>query len=466
MQEQKKIKFKMPNTLSLIFLTVVLIAICTWIIPGGEYKRTEIKGKKVPIADSFQYIEHKPQSIQILTAPIKGFSDAAGIIIFLFVIGGAFAAIQKTGAITAMIDRTANLLGKNKYLRIMFIPVIMIIFSLGGAIFGMCEETMPFILIFVPLAISLGYDSLVGVAIPFLGAAAGFGGAFFNPFTVGIAQGLAGIPLYSGLEYRIIVWVITTVSTIAFVMYYAHKIHKNPKLSPVYDLDLLKKDKLNLSESENAVVTTRHKLVLFAFAAGIILLVFGILKWQWYIEEIAALFFGLGLLCGFLGGLDADKIAKAYASGAKDMINPVLIIACARAILVIAVDGKILDTILHFLSSAISHFPAIITAWLMFYVQCVINFFVHSGSGQAALTIPIMAPLSDLVGITRQTAVLAFQLCELVNPVLPTSAVTMGILGLAMISWTRWIKWIFPLLVFYFVLSMALLIWPVLTRWS
>lgn len=462
----QKFKFKMPNTLVLIFLTVASIAICTWIIPGGEYQRIEKNKKTIPVAGTFHFVEHHGQHLQILTAPIKGFGEASGIIVFLLIIGGAFAVIQETGAITTMISKTADVLGKNKYLRILFIPVIMAIFSLGGAIFGMCEETMPFILIFVPLAISLGYDSIVGIAIPFLGAAAGFGGAFFNPFTVGIAQSLAGIPLYSGLNYRLIVWVITTITTITFVMYYAHKIHKNPQLSPVYDLDKTKKENLKLTENTDIKVTLQHKLVLFTFMAAMLLLIFGILKWQWYIEEIAALFLALGITCGLLGGLSSDKIAKAYAAGAKDMINPILIIACARAILVIAIDGKILDTILYYLSSGISHFPPIITAWMMFYVQCIINFFVHSGSGQAALTIPIMAPLSDLVGITRQTAVMAFQLCELVNPVLPTSAVTMGVLGLALVPWTRWIRWIFPLLIFYFILSMLLLIWPVMAHWG
>ncbi|MFH1452670.1 MAG: YfcC family protein [Armatimonadota bacterium] len=466
MEEKKKFRFKMPNTLALIFFTIVLVALCTWIIPGGEYERVEKNGKEITVAGSFKYTEHNPQSIQILTAPIKGFKEGAGIIVFLLVIGGAFCVIQETGAVTSFINKAALILGKNKYLRVLFIPVIMTIFSLGGAVFGMCEETLPFILIFVPLAVSLGYDSLVGVAIPFLGAAAGFGGAFFNPFTVGIAQNFAGIPLYSGLEYRIIIWIITTTVTITFVMLYAGKIYKNPNLSPVHDLDKLRKDKIEKDQTIEAEVTFRHKLVLSIFVLGMVVLIYGILKWQWYIEEIAALFLALGLICGIAGGLDSDKIAKAYANGAKDMINPILIIACAKAILIIAVDGKILDTILYFLSNFISRFPPVITAWLMFYVQCIINFFVHSGSGQAALTIPIMAPLSDLTGITRQTSVLAFQLCELVNPVLPTSAVTMGVLGLAVIPWGRWVRWMMPLLIFYCILSMALLIWPVLTGWQ
>jgi len=464
-------KMKMPNTLVLIFATVILIAILTWIVPGGEYTRQEIKveGKTriVPIADSFKNIPHIGQHIQVLTAPVKGFQEAAAIIVFLFIIGGAFFVIQETGAITVLISKTARFLSKNPSLKILFIPVIMTIFSAGGAIFGMSEEVMPFILIFVPLALSLGYDTIVGVAIPFLGAAAGFGGAFFNPFTVGIAQGIAQIPVYSGLPYRILVWIISTGAAIAFVMIYASKIQKNPEKSIVYEEDLVKRQELHITKNDTEVkVKKRHIAVLIAFVMGIVILIIGILKWQWYIEEIAGLFFAMGIICGILGGLDLDHIAKSFATGAKDMMNPVLIIATARGILIIAQDGKILDTILHFLSTSISHFHPLITAWLMFYVQCIINFFIHSGSGQAALTMPIMAPLSDLVGITRQTAVLAFQLCELINPVLPTSGVTMGILGLAMLPWTKWVKWFSPLLIIYILLSMILLIWPVLTHWN
>jgi len=310
------LKLKMPNTLVLIFLTLVLTAICTYLIPGGEYARIEKGNKKIPVADSFKYVPHQPQGLNIFTSPIKGFSDASAIIVFLLIIGGAFYIIQETGAITAAIHKITLVLSQNRKLHLIFIPVMMTIFSLGGSIFGMCEEVIPFVVIFIPLAISLGYDSIVGVAIPFLGAAAGFAGAFFNPFTVGIAQQLAEIPLYSGLPYRIIIWVIITAVTIGFVMWYANKIYKNPSLSPVYDLDCEKKAKLNAVD-KTVEFTTRHKIVLCIFMAAIILLVVGILKWEWYISEIAGLFLGLGIACAIAGGLNSDATVKAFASGAK-----------------------------------------------------------------------------------------------------------------------------------------------------
>ena len=313
----------------------------------------------------------------LFISPIKGFIDAAYIIAFLFVVGGAFAVIQKTGAITAFIHNLAVKFGDNRALRTLLIPVIMVVFSLAGAVFGMCEEVMPFVLIFIPLALSLGYDTITGVAIPFVGAAAGFAGAFFNPFTVGIAQGIAGLPLYSGFLFRFIIWTLGTLIAILFVMRYAARVHKNPKLSLTYEDDLEKRKELDLdgARKEKVRVSGRHKRVLILFLLGMGLLVFGILKYKWYINEIAGLFLAIGILSGILGGLKSDELAKSFGEGAKDMINVALIIGCARAILVVAQDGRILDTALYSMAGAIARFHPIISAQLMFLSQCVINFF-------------------------------------------------------------------------------------------
>jgi uncharacterized ion transporter superfamily protein YfcC len=462
-------KLKLPHTLVLIYFMVVLTVMATWIVPGGEYQRVEKEGRTIPVADSFHFIRGLPQGLEALfISPIKGFIDAAYIIVFIFVVGGAFAIIQETGAITVFIHNLALKFGESKAIRTLLIPVTMIIFSLGGAIFGMCEETMPFVLIFVPLSLSLGYDTIVGVCIPFIGAAAGFAGAFFNPFTVGIAQGIADLPLYSGFGYRIIIWIIGTAIAIFIVMKYAARLLKNPKISPTYEEDQEKRKSLDLGSAakEKARILVRQKLVLFLFMAGMALLVIGILRYKWYINEISGLFLALGIFSGILGRLSSEKIAKAFVSGARDMINAALIIGCARAILVVATDGKILDTALYFMARSISHFHPIISSQLMFVSQCIINFFVHSGTAQAALTMPIMAPLGDLVGITRQTTVFAFQLAEYINPVLPTSGVTMGVLGLARLRWEKWAKWLIPLLIIWVLFALLSLIPPVLLRWG
>jgi uncharacterized ion transporter superfamily protein YfcC len=448
---------------------VILTVIATWVVSGGQYDKIEKDGRTIPVAGSFRFSEHRPQGLGALfISPVKGFIEAAPIIVFVFIVGGAFSVIQKTGAITAFIHNLALKFGQSKALRALLIPVTMIVFSLGGAIFGMCEEAMPFVLVFVPLALSLGYDTIVGVCIPFIGAASGFAGAFFNPFTVGIAQGIAGLPLYSGIGYRLIIWSVGTAIAITVVMRYASRVLKDPKISPTYEEDLAKRKslELNIQGQEKVKILSSHRLVLFLFLLGMILLVFGILRFKWYINEIAGLFLALGILCGILGRLSSTELARSFIEGAKDMVNVALIIGCARAILVVAMDGKILDTLLYSMAKVISSFHPVISSQLMFVCQCIINFFVHSGTAQAALTMPIMAPLGDLVGITRQTAVFAFQLAEYINPILPTSAVTMGVLGLARLNWEKWAKWLIPLLLLWVIFGLLSLIPPVLMRWG
>ena len=454
------------NTLVMIFSVVVLVAAATWIIPGGEYKREIKDGKTLVVPGSFTTITNTPQGIgAILTAPIKGFIQSAQIIAFLFVIGGAFSVIQTTGAVTVSMSRLAQTFARKPHLQKFFIPVTMTLFSLGGAIFGMCEETMPFVLIFIPLAISLGYDSIVGTSIPFLGAAAGFAGSVFNPFIVGVAQGIAELPLYSGLGYRMIIWVISTTCMVTFISLYANRIKKDPSKSPVADID--RERKFSRSASESPDFTRAHKFVLMLFVLSIIVLVYGILKYQWYINEIAALFLALGIAGGLAGRLTLTQMTDSFKDGARDMIGVALIIGCARALLVVATEGKILDVLLHSLASVITQLHPIVAAQAMFLTQGIINFFVHSGSGQAALTMPIMAPLADVVGITRQTAVLAFQFGEgWINPMLPTSGVTMGVLGLAGIPWERWFKWMLPMQIFFLILALLLLIPPYFMKWQ
>jgi uncharacterized ion transporter superfamily protein YfcC len=452
------------NTLVMIYAVVVLVAIATWIAPGGEYKRETKDGRTLVIPGSFTYAPSDPQGIgAIFTAPVKGFMQAANIIVFVFIIGGAFSVVQKTGAIAVGVRRVAYTFANKPHLRKYFIPSTMLIFSIGGTVFGMSEETMPFVLIFIPLAISLGYDSLVGTAIPFLGAAAGFAGATLNPFTIGIAQGIAELPLYSGLEYRIIVWVISTLGMTTFVMWYGARIQKDASLSLVGDIDRQRKLDVHSGDGEETRFTVRQRVVLVVFALAIIGLIFGILQFKWFITEIAGLFLALGIVSGVLGGLKAEEITESFKAGARDMMGVAFIIGLARALLVIAADGKVMDTLLYGLAGIISGLHPILAAQVMFVAHGIINFFVHSGSGQAALTMPVMAPLADVVGVSRQTAVLAFQFGDgWINPILPTSGVTMGVLGLAGIPWEKWFKWMLPVQIFFFITALLLLIPPFL----
>ncbi len=455
---------KMPHTLVIVAALIVLVLILSWLVPSGEFQRIEKvlpdgSRLRVPVDGTYHRLPKTYLGLQTLfLAPIKGFLDGAGLISFLLIIGGAFGIFQETGAVEQGIKRLTVHVRRHPVLEVLFIPVLMTVFSLAGAVFGMAEELIPLVPIFVVLACALGYDAIVGVAIPFLGAAAGFACAFFNPFTVGVAQGIAGVPVYSGLAYRVAAWFVATAAVIAYVMVYAAKVKRNPELSPVRDLDLAREAQADVGDAWNR----SHILALLAFLAALVLLVYGVLKHHWYLEAIAALFLGMGVCIGLITRMGPSAMARHFVTGAKDMVGVVFIVASARALLVIANDARIMDTLLLYGSNAIRVLPHALTAQVMFLVQCGINFFIHSGTSQAALTMPVMAPLSDLVGITRQTCVYSFALSELINPILPTSAVTMGVLGAAKIPWERWARWFLPLMLLLVLLAFLLLIPPTL----
>lgn len=461
---------KLPDTLVLIFSILIIITVLTWFFPGGKYSRQVVDGREIVQPESYTEIESEPQGLgSLLTAPIKGFVDASQIIAFILIVGGAFMVIQNTGAFDALITKIAQSRHDGSVMDLFIIPIAMVLFSLFGSVFGMSEEVIPFILIFVPLSISLGYDSIVGAAVPFIGAGAGFAGAFLNPFTIGIAQGIAELPPFSGMIYRIITWIIITVIAIVFVMIYAGRIRKNPKSSRMYELDKHWRDHLPKvkKKSVKTKMSRSHLLILVVFSIGMLGLILGVIFLEWYINEIAALFLGLALAIGIISHLSMSEIARGFADGARDLIKIAFIIALARSILIIANDGQIIDSILHGLSEFVRGAHPVIAAQLMFLVQSAINVFIPSGSGQAALTMPIMAPLSDLLGVTRQTAVLAFQFGDgFTNLIIPTSGVTMGVLGMAKIPYEKWFAWMLPLLIIFFIVSFILLIPPVLMNWG
>jgi uncharacterized ion transporter superfamily protein YfcC len=464
----RKFKFKVPNTYLLIFSLLVFIAALTWVIPGGNYQRAMVNGKEVVVQNSFTYTKSNPQGIfALLISPLKGFVEAAHIIGFILIVGGAFNILAKTDAINTFIKRLAKAHETSKTLRMLFIPVMIFLFSLGGATFGMNEEIIPFVLIIVPICLALGYDSIVGVAIPLVGAHIGFASAFLNPFNVGIAQGIAGVPLFSGIGYRLICWAISTTVATLFISFYVRRLRKHPEISPTFHEDNTRKQEEGHQAmySGESDLTLKHKIVLSTFAFSLILLVVGVVKLNWYINEIAGMFFAMGIVVGIIGGLSSDKIIASFLEGARDFVGTALIVALARATLVISRDGNIIDTMLYGLSPYIRSASPIFASQKMFLVQAFINFFVHSGSGQAALTMPIMAPLSDLASVSRQTAILAFQFGEYTNIIIPTSAVTMGALSMARVPWPKWAKWVIPLQIILMLLGLLLLIPPNLFGW-
>lgn len=326
-------KFKAPDTSLIIFGIIVLAAVLTWVIPPGSFERDviEVQGvgeREVVIPGSFAWAERPEVSIAkrfsgtvalVLQAPIRGFVDpeAAPIIAFVLLIGGAFSVLTATGAIDAALRRLVVRARASRALEVALIPLFMTLFSLGGAVFGMSEETIPFILIFVPLALALGYDTVTGVAIPFVGASAGFAAAFLNPFTVGVAQGIAGVALFSGVPFRLGLWVITTAVAIGFVTWHARRVKANPSISPVAEIDRVKRAEGMHLEGAAVSFTGRQRATLAVFLGGIAVLVFGVMQYGWYIIEIAALFIGLAAVMGGVGGSAGTALQKRSWKGSR-----------------------------------------------------------------------------------------------------------------------------------------------------
>ena len=457
---------KMPHTLVIVFAIIILVSIATYFVPGGAYERAVNEaGKTVVVDGTFSYVNSNPQGIfEILKAPLDGIVSAAEIIAFLFVVGGAINIVTRTKAIDLGIVRLVDRL---KGREILIIPILTFIFSLGGAVFGMTEEAIPFISIILPLMLALGYDSILTVAVTYLGCIFGFSTAMLNPFTVHIAQNIAGVEIGSGVVYRTIVWVITTGVGISLLMLYANKIKKDPTKSLVYDLDLKKREKLEVNVHSHEEFTIQHKLILSLLVVAIGVIVWGVLAKGFYIPEISAVFLAMGLLSGIIRRLSFNDMADAFIDGAKGMIGAAVIIGCAKGIVILAENAQIIDTVLYGLVGLIGKLPSLIAAYLMYIVQMIVNFFIISGSGQAAVTMPLLAPLGDLVGVQRQLSVLIFQLGDgFSNAIFPTSGILIASLGLAGVPYSKWVKWIIPIQTVMFILSLVFITVAMLMNWS
>jgi uncharacterized ion transporter superfamily protein YfcC len=539
-------KRKVPHTFVIVFCCILLAAMMTWFIKPGKYVQEQVGNETVmkfyyqdqlpePYAQEFHA---EPQTWQVFSALFKGFEKQSGIIVFILIVGGAFWIMSKSRAIDTGIMaflRFTKRLEHNKLIgkigvNNIIITLIMILFSLFGSVFGMSEETIAFTLIIIPLAVSMGYDSIVGVCMVYVAAHIGFSGAMLNPFTIGIAQGIAAIPLFSGIGYRLICWIILTIIGIIFVLIYANKVQKNPKLSIVYEDDAYWRDNASLrgrndrsnpqlsnvdcivaNASRNDVASwwvygivsalllfcairypmttlkignSTSTLPLLPIGAGLFLiigffalrksaayfiltllfgtvyyLIVGVLGYDWYIMEIATLFLFMGICSGFAFGKSASDIAKLFIEGMGDILSAAVIVGLAAGIVIVLQDGGIIDTILYGLSKSMSNLGVIASTEIMYGIQTLINIVIPSGSAKAAITMPIMAPFSDLIGISRQTTVMAFQFGDgFTNMITPTSGVLIATLGVARIPWEKWVRFIWKFILVLIAVGGLLLI--------
>lgn len=441
--------------INVFVLLLAILAVCvlfTYIIPAGEYARLDVNGRSVVQADSFQYTDSSPISfLGFLNSLHTGMVDSASIMFFVLIIGGSYGILSATGAMEAFIVTLTRKLGnKDKWL----IPLMMLFFATGGSLIGMFEETLPYIAILVPLAVALGFDAITGAAIVLIGASVGFTSAVMNPFTIGVAQGVAELPPFSGMGFRIVVFAVMYLVAVAFVYRHAMKVKKNPELGIYGSFEKQNIDKLFDS---GIVLERRHKLILICFLLNLVAIAVGVIEFGWYITEIAGLFILLGVVVGIIGRLSANEMVDSFMKGAASLLAGAMIIGVARAIVVVLNDGHIMDTILYYFASVIQELPPSLTAVGMLVFQTILSFVIPSGSGMAALTMPIMTPLSDLVGITRQTAVLAFQFGDGISNVIIPGIAVAGI-GMAGISYLRWIKWIFPLILMQYGIAVVAMI--------
>ena len=428
-------KLKTPNTYVIIAVIIVLCAMMTWFLPGGQY----IKADDGTV--SYEAVDSVPQTWQVFSAIYHGFVKQAGIIIFILVVGGAFWLLNATGAVEAGIRRFIALIGEKDRLVLVALTVL---FSLGGAVFGMSEETIPFVGIVVPLAVSMGYDAFMGMLVVYVASNVGFSSAFLNPFTVGIAQGMADLPLFSGMGYRLFCWGLLTVLLSLFVIFYAKRTKKHPS-----DVEIV----------DSKPLTQRHAWVLATLALTVAALIVGVTCFEWYLPEITGLFLAMGIVCGLIAGFPSGKIVNELMAGAKDILSAALVVGFASGIIVILQDGKIIDSLLHSMQEGLDGSGKAGSLSAMYGIQAVINFLIPSATAKAAITIPIMAPFSDMVGVSRQSMVLAFQFGDgFTNMITPTSGVLVAALAMARIPYSKWVKWIWKMVLVLLVLGLLLLL--------
>ena len=430
---------KVPGTYTIIFAMILLSALLTWFVPGGEY----LNGEEGTL--SYRDVESVPQFFGVFTALYHGFVKQSGIIIFILIVGGSFWLLNSTGAISVGIGRFIRSVGR--YHKVVLVAITLL-FSLAGAIFGMSEETIPFVGIVVPLVVSMGYDAFLGMFIVYVAANVGFSSAFLNPFTVGIAQEMAELPLFSGMEYRLFCWAILTLLLILFVLFYAKSIYKAPQAA---------------AEQQPFVapqpMSAAQKIILLILFATIVLLVVGVTLWGWYMAEISGLFLAMGIVSGIVAGYDSGRISSEMIAGAKDILSSALVVGLASGIIVILQEGRIIDSILNSLQAALNNAGGEWSLSAMYGIQALINTIIPSATAKAAITIPIMAPFSDMVGVSRQAMVLAFQFGDgFTNMITPTSGVLIASLSMARITYSDWVRKIWRPVLALMVIGLLLLL--------
>lgn len=456
----------MPHVITLIFFLIIVVAILTWILPSGEFERTIMETstgeREVAVAGTYHTVAKITEDgtslrqgiAEVLMAPGKGIQSMVEVLAFVFIIGGVFQIMAKTNALNMGIQKVVRKLGSKD---VLIIPILMALFGLGGSTFGMSDELVPFYLLIMPIMFAMGYDSMTTFMTVCLSATVGYAASTVNPFCVLVAQGIAGIQGNPQLVFRMIQWVIMMAVIIAFVTWRAMKIKKNPENSITFQDDLQKRKEMGGEDVDfNQNMTLRQKLVLATFVIGMVIVVFGLVNFGWYMNELSMCFLGMGILMGIFGGLTETEIAEEFITGVKDIAFAAMVIGFCSGIMVVAQDGKIIDTILNTLSNLVANSNNVVFAAVLYVVQSLLTLFVPSSSGLAALSIPILAPLCDLHGVNPEAAVTALQYGnQLTNLLSPVAGTTVAGLAVCRISFAQWWKTIWKVWIILAVLAIA-----------
>ena len=452
-------KFRMPTAYTILFALLVAVAVATWLIPAGAYTRID----DLPVAGSYHEVPRQGQGIgDIILASFRGFFDAVDIAVFILMVGGFLGVVMKTGAIDAGVAGVVKILGGRE---ILLIPVLMVLFSLGGTSFGMWEETMAFFPLLIPVFVAAGYDTLVGIAVVLLGSGAGVIAGTVNPFATGIASGFAGVSLGDGLVLRLLMLVVCDAVAIAYVMRYAMRVKHHPERSLVADVT---HDNTLRTDGEVPVLDRRRKVVLILFALVFLIMIYAVIPFDeiglslptfgWWFDELGGLFLVGGVVVGLFYGLGEERTIEAFVSGAADLLGVAFIIGISRGITVLMNDGAITDTVLYWGEQALEGASSLAFILLVYLIYLPLSVLIPSSSGLATLSVPILAPLGRFAGIGGELIVTAFQAASgLVNLITPTAAVVMGALALGHVPYDRWLRFVWKIVGILFAVTVIAL---------
>ncbi|XKE44826.1 AbgT family transporter [Halomonas organivorans] len=459
---------QIPHIYVILFIFIALASIATYFVPAGEYDRIPGPNGRTTIdAESFQFVESTPVGLtDFMLAIPNGLMSAGQVVFFTFMIGGMFMVLRRTGIIEIGVDKLTRRFANQ---RLLMIPVLMTVFAVIATIIGTQELALVYVPVILPLMIALRFDSVTAAAVALCATTAGFTTGVLNPINTGLGQQLANLPLYSGFGLRALAFAAILGAGIFFVMRYARRVQQDPTQSLMLDdpAEAEKRQAYQHATTEGALTASpRQKLAALATFAFLALLVYGVLAQGWFMMEMAGLFIIMGVTVGLIAGLTTEDICEGFNKGFRDVLVGAMIAGVARGVAVVLEDGQIMDTLVFGLGNLVGELPTLLSAIGMYFAQLGFNFVVPSGSGQALVTMPIMGPLADLIGVTRQTAVLAYQLGDGIGNILyPTSGYFMATLALAGVPWQKWVKFFFPLFCTWVLISLCFLMFAQATQW-